>query len=62
MNDKLEENIDSIKTDIGCLTVIAFIFFMIWAVNSINHGNLNKLLAEQNAIIKQILTYQEQEK
>ena len=54
----LEKNVESVKSDVGCLTYIMLIFVVLWLVNTINHGNVQKLLAEQNGILKQILQYQ----
>lgn len=54
----LEKTVESVKSDVGCLTYIMLIFVVLWLVNTINHGNVHKLLAEQNGILKQILQYQ----
>lgn len=62
MSNEIEKNVDSIKSDIGCLTWIILIGAMVIFAQTVNHGNIPALLAKQNEIMKQILHYQEQSK
>jgi hypothetical protein len=36
----VENNVESVKSDVGCLTFIAIVFVVLWLVNTFNHGKL----------------------
>lgn len=62
MNDPVKEHIESIKSDVGCLTLVVIMFAIFFSFSALKNGSTNKLLAEQNEILKQILQYKEQSK
>jgi hypothetical protein len=62
MNTPVEKHIESIKNDVGCLTFVVIMFAIFFGFSALKHGSTNKLLAEQNEILKQILQYKEQSK
>jgi hypothetical protein len=62
MNDPVKEHIESIKSDVGCLTFVVILFAIFFGFSVWKHGSTNELLAEQNEILKQILQYKEQSK
>jgi hypothetical protein len=62
MNTPVEKHIEGIKSDVGCLSFVVFMFAIFFGFSAFKHGSTNKLLAEQNEILKQILQYKEQSK
>lgn len=62
MNTPVEKHIESIECDVGCLTFVVIVFAIFFGFSVWKHGSTNKLLAEQNEILKQVLHYQEQSK
>lgn len=57
-----KDNIESIKDDVGCLTYIVIMIFLLFIFNSCSENGMNKQFEKQNEILKQILYYQEQAK
>jgi uncharacterized membrane protein affecting hemolysin expression len=62
MNTPVEKHIESIECDVGCLTFVVIVFAIFFGFSVWKHGSTNKLLAEQNETLKQILQYKEQSK
>lgn len=60
MNNPAEKHIERIKSDVGCLTFVVIMFAIFFGFSALKNGSTNKLLAEQNKILKQILQYKEQ--
>lgn len=54
-----KDNIESIKDDVGCLTFIVIMIFLMFIFNSCSESGVAKQFEKQNEILKQILYYQE---
>lgn len=62
MDKDNEEHVKSIHSDVGCLTFVIIMFALFCGLTALKYGSINKLIAEQNEILKQILQYKEQGK